>query len=633
MAEIEQWVVLELGPKAEGEDPDTVRASIRHSIRDAEVFIPASVIQIGEDKVVQYLVEGYAFIRRDHPDQTYFRLENTKYVQTVLRKSANGPTGRPIRQLAFVTGDHIERFRGQLRVEVDQGIGVGDTVLITSGAYRQIEARVEEEILERDAVQVYIKLRSKEALITLPRGCLRLVSKAPRLPHQDKITVLRTWLHAARSVAAWSKDGVARVLLPYATVSRLEQWLSDGRLRFNFIHSFDVRLELDTLRDRYEYLATLSGWLQTAKPLHDVVRGFYMPLELAPLQVKGAEVERLHQGHRLYSLFSGLYQPIPSHSLLKSKYDEWQRLQVLSQRLEALSTYLEDLEHSLQKGSSMIQNVIVDGTQLAIRCAEAPGLGALKDSKGNPTGAVMGFLRSLGSYRKRFPGAALYVCWDGSSQRRRKMFAGYKANRSVRVPISFEINWLRANLPLLGVHQAFHEEEEADDVIATLVRGPLKGQMNAFVSTDRDLVQLVTDTDHQFVPAVGMGKEKLYDVAAVEREYGVPPPEVVFVRSLDGDTSDNIPGAPGIGLKTASKLVKLYGSIDRLFASNLAGLTKAQLSNLRAAEKQVKLNVELMKLCDDLSVTIAAPNPDQISVSHRLKEIDIQPDNIVAALL
>jgi 5'-3' exonuclease len=84
-------------------------------------------------------------------------------------------------------------------------------------------------------------------------------------------------------------------------------------------------------------------------------------------------------------------------------------------------------------------------------------------------------------------------------------------------------------------------------------------------------------------------------------------------------------------LKTSSKLVKLYGGIDRLFASNFAELTKKQYGNLRAAEQQVKLNLELLKLRDDISLTRVGPDPDQIAAAQRLRDVDIKPDSILAA--
>lgn len=628
-----QWVVLELGPKAEGEDPDAVRKSIRHTIKDAEVFIPASVTQMGEDKVVQYLMEGYAFIRRDHADSIYYRLENTKYVEKVLRQPIHVNGGRPIRQIAVVTNDHIERFRSQLRVEVDQGISVGDMVLITSGPYRQITARVEEEIPERDAVQVYIKLRSKDAIVTLPRACLRLVQKADRSPLHDRSMAIREWLLRVRSLLAWPKDGILRVFLPYETYLRIESW--NRRIHrgvevikaSDTIRAFDLTFDTDMYTARMQEIAVLSRWEQQ----FTWGRRFFQVLDIEPLKAKSETLIQLHTYEKSLSPYVRLAYNPPSPDPLKRKLVELFYLQDVFDRLGTLGEDLDSLERTLKAGGSMVQNLVVDGTQLAIRCAVTPGLEHLTDKQGRPTGAIIGFMRSLGSWRKRHPGAEVHVTWDGSSQRRRQMYSGYKATRASRVPQAFETEWLRESLPHFGVHQAFHPEEEADDVIATLVRGALKGQRNVIVSTDRDLLQLVSETDHQFVPGVGAGKERVFDIDAVLQEYGVPPAQFLHVKALWGDTSDNIPGASGFGLKTSSKLVKLYGSIDRIFASNLAGLTKAQYGSLRASEKQVRLNIELMKLYDDLALTILRSDPNQIAATTRLRDVDIQPDPIVAA--
>jgi DNA polymerase-1 len=276
-------------------------------------------------------------------------------------------------------------------------------------------------------------------------------------------------------------------------------------------------------------------------------------------------------------------------------------------------------------------NLIVDGTQLYIRCMEAPGLGSLMDSKGRQTGPVVGFLRSLGSYRKRFPGANIYVCWDGTSQRRKNMYPDYKGNRESRSGApSFGWGWLRETLPMLGVQQAWNPEEEADDVMATLSRVQLKDQPNVLITTDRDLLQVVSEFTHQLCPAVGSGKEKLYDPALVESEYGVSPASMVHVRALSGDTSDNIPGVPTFGLKTSSKLVKLYGSVTALLGSNLAGLGKAQVGYLTEHKKQILLNVELLTL-RDVEFRHIESNPNQTEVTARLADLEIKADPILTA--
>ena len=638
MAETDRWVVLELGPKADGEDPDLVKASIRHAIRDAEVFIPANVTKMGDEKVVQYLVEGYAFVKHKHPDQTYLRLENTKYVQAVLRKLIF-EGGRSIKRIASISDSEINHFRTQIRVEVDQGIAVGDLVMITSGAYRQITAVVEEEIPELDQVQVYIKLRSKQAIVTLPRACLRLVEKARASPHRARLEVVREWFHGARALLGWPKDGISHILIPYEAYLRLSDRRSQGQQRTRFITSFDTNLDVVPVQQRYKTYERLVHWSKGLALGHGIqlAESSATIPPIATLLGRSKEWERvtrwLSEGRKLYAVVNATYTPPPSPKL-DTRYLDWAWLNDIYERLDAVHSAVEGIEKTLRAGgkAGMLQNLIVDGTQLALRCALSPGLNDLKDSKGRPTGAIIGFCQSLASLKKRYPTATIFVTWDGSSKRRKKMFSGYKASRSNRSPMAtFEIQFLKGLLSKLGVYQAYNPDEEADDVIATLVRRRLKGQLNAILTTDRDMLQLVTDTDHQLVPAVGTGKEKLYTVEAVVNEYGVGPDRILQVRALMGDTSDEIPGADGFGLKTSSKLVKVYGSLERLFASNFAGLTPKQYGALRAAEQQVKLNLELMKLQDDLVLTIIGPDPDQIAATERLKEVDVKPDPLLSA--
>jgi 5'-3' exonuclease len=451
-------------------------------------------------------------------------------------------------------------------------------------------------------VQVYIQLRSKEALISLPRGFLRLVQKAPKSIVRERLSSIGGWIRSAHALVHWTPPDIRPLRTTYGLYTRLDRWLRRGKQSFGVIRAHEARLDTTVLLDLFAKYHRLAKWLSDGIQLHSFIRA--------------------------------VIQPVPTDPLLQTKYMEWVWFQSVLERLDSIGTGLDSIERTLRvKSRRMFQNIIVDGTQLAIRCSEAPGLNELKDSQGRPTGAIVGFLRSLGSYRKKFPGAEIYVSWDGSSQRRRAMFPAYKENRSARTPLTFAFSWLRESLPYFGVHQVWNPDEEADDAIATLVRTSLKGQRNVIVSTDRDLLQLVTDTDYQFVPAVGSGKEKLYDVAAVTTEYSVPPESVVLVKAVCGDTSDNIPGATGFGLRTASKLIKVYASLDRLFVSGLAGLTKAQYTNLRAAEKQVKLNVELMKLHVDLPLTVLGPNPDRTAAATQLTNVDVQADSILSVLL
>ena len=674
-----EWVVVELGPKAEGEDPDLVRASIRHSIRDAEVFIPVSVTKRGEERVIKYLVDGYAFIKRTHPDQTYMRLENTKYVQSVLRNHVN-VNGRSMRHVATVKEAEIDRLRGQMQEEVDQGISLGDKVLITSGSYKHIEAIVENEIAEHDSVQVHIKLRSVERIITLPRGFLRLLERAQRSPHRDRLNSVRSWFHRARPLMQWTGGLMDGVLVSYQTFVQLADFSHRDRLESTprapiplsllpvppdfapLVHQQNRVGQVRELRrrvrhnryvtmtteefDRYmngpEYRKRVAKFEEVSEFRRRVRHNRYVTMDGPEFDTymgadkilkKTDDVERLSLGKSLDTALEIVYS-VPLSPTLDERFIELTWLQTVVERLDALHEAIEAIEAAIlsEDDVCMPQNLIIDGTQLAIRCLMSPGLSELKDKQGRSTGAIVGFCQSLAGLKKKYPTATIHVAWDSSNQRRKKMFAGYKASRSDRLPMaSFEIHFLKNLLPLFGVHQAYNPYEEADDVIATLVRKQFKGQENAFLSTDRDLLQLVSPTDKQFVPAVGAGKEKVFTVESVVEEYGVEPGRLVQVRALAGDTSDDIPGADGIGLKTASKLVKVYGTLDRLLSSNFAGLTKKQTDSIRAAETQVRLNLELMQLQDDLDLTLVGPHPDQIAATERLREVDVKPESLLAA--
>jgi DNA polymerase I len=275
-----------------------------------------------------------------------------------------------------------------------------------------------------------------------------------------------------------------------------------------------------------------------------------------------------------------------------------------------------------------VDHLIIDGHNLALRCAFVPGLDTLRDSRGRFTGAIVGFLRSLKSFRKKFPGAEIVVTWDGSSRRRRAMFADYKANRpqaqapqasSPSIEAFDQIHWLRDTLPFFGVKQVWNPEEEADDVISTLVR-KFAPRTCVILSTDRDFLQLVSERVFLYVPT----KERLYDAAKILEEYGVPPERILDLKAITGDTSDNIPGVPGFGPKMAQKLICLYKTVDEIYASTFAGVTQTQYKNLRDAEKQVRLNLQLMSLASDVPIIVVEANPDQVLAEARLNEIDVK---------
>ncbi len=606
------WVVLELGPKAEGEDPDLIRQSIRHMLRDAEVFIPAIVAQVGGDRVVQYLIEGYAFIRRAHTDDRYYRLEGSKYVQSVLT-NVERSRFRSVRRIAAVPDSQVAKLRGQIEVQGDQGIGVGDTVLILSGPYRQIQAQVIEDIPEKEHVQLHVKFRSKEALLTFPRAGLRLVSRAKvtqpvlELPKkQTRFTTLRQWVDMALPLSQWVDGGLDKIREKTSSFQLISDWISKGGDQTNLLNVLKDTFDTTPLQEHWARVQRLSTWLEAGQQYMGALQSPTLN-KVLPLLEK--------------TCTSASFSPV------ETQYMEWLWLQDVQDRLGALNETLEDLEQ-IMSDSHLVQNIIIDGNNLAIRCGKAPGLDSLKDSQGRPTGAITGFLRSLASLRKRFTNATFYVCWDGSSQRRKAIFSGYKAGRTPFDGYE-QIAWLRRVLPSLGIVQLYNEQEEADDVIATLVRGRLAGQTNFILSTDRDLLQLVTETTQVLFPSIAGRPERIYDVALVKAEYNVSPMKMVAFRAMSGDSSDKIPGIPRLPEKTIATLLRMYGSVDGIFAANLPELTKAQQEKIRSSESQVRMNMTLMSLQDISLVNVVQAQPDREAAEMNLRESDIRTDSLL----
>ncbi|HPW17223.1 MAG TPA: DNA polymerase I [Candidatus Aminicenantes bacterium] len=219
---------------------------------------------------------------------------------------------------------------------------------------------------------------------------------------------------------------------------------------------------------------------------------------------------------------------------------------------------------------------LIDGTSLLYRSYYA--VRGLASSRGEPTGAIYGFLGSLRKLLDQEKPDYLGVVFDVKGPTvRHEEYEKYKAQRKPMpddlVP---QVPRLKDVLRALNVATAEFPKYEADDAIATLaVQAAGKGLRTVIVSTDKDLLQLVDETTSVWNPS----KEKMLDAAGVEEFFGVGAGQVVDVLALWGDPSDNVPGVPGIGEKTAKALIGEFGSLDAL----LAGLDKVK--NPRVREK------------------------------------------------
>jgi DNA polymerase-1 len=160
------------------------------------------------------------------------------------------------------------------------------------------------------------------------------------------------------------------------------------------------------------------------------------------------------------------------------------------------------------------------------------------------------------------------------------------------------------------------------------VHNELKGQQNLIFSNDRDFLQLVSESTSLLVPKAGSRKEILYDPDGVRKDWGVAPEDICQLRAFFGDTSDNLPGVPRVPKKVLRDLVRAHGSVDGVYKSGLAGLTRNQYERLRLAEPQVRLNLRLMTL-EDVAVSVKGPDVSPDGVTSLLKQIEVSPKSVL----
>jgi DNA polymerase-1 len=225
-------------------------------------------------------------------------------------------------------------------------------------------------------------------------------------------------------------------------------------------------------------------------------------------------------------------------------------------------------------------------------------------SKGMNTSAVFGFLLTLEDLLTRQKPTHIAVVFDPPGPTfRNEIYPAYKANRDatpedIRIAVPYIKRLLDAyRIPVIEV-PGF----EADDVIGTLARKAAEEGYTAFMMTpDKDFAQLVTDSVVMYRPGRGGGEAEIWGVKEIIREYGVAPENITDLLGLMGDSSDNIPGAPGIGPKTACKLISEYGSIETLL-ERTAEISGRQKDILEQNREQILLSKRLATIEQDVPV-------------------------------
>jgi DNA polymerase-1 len=311
----------------------------------------------------------------------------------------------------------------------------------------------------------------------------------------------------------------------------------------------------------------------------------------------------------------------------------------------AIANHRSSIDDPVGKGSHVF---LIDGSGLIFRAffamyraAQTSGRNFTR-SDGTPTGAVMTFCNMLWKLlSERTAGTEpthIAVIFDYSEKTfRNEIYSDYKAHRPpAPEELIPQFPLIRDAVKAFNVACIEQEGYEADDLIATYALQTLKsGGDVTIVSSDKDLMQLVRPGVRMYEPMAN----KLIGTDEVIEKFGVGPDKVVDVQSLAGDSTDNVPGVPGIGIKTAAELIKEYGDLDTLLARASEIKQPKRREKLVEFADQARMSRELVRLKDDVPVevglgeiSVQAPDPEKLVGFMREMEFNTLTRRVAEAL-
>jgi len=274
---------------------------------------------------------------------------------------------------------------------------------------------------------------------------------------------------------------------------------------------------------------------------------------------------------------------------------------------------------------------LIDGNSLVYRAFFALPE-SIATSDGRPTNAIFGFASMLVKIITDYGIKPTVVVWDAGSSGRKEVYSDYKAQRAERPSLLGE-QW-PAFEPLVeafGYQNIRVKGFEADDVIATLTDRAKQAGIDVMVVTgDRDAYQLVDDGHVKIMTTSrGITDTRVYDREGVVDRYGIPPELIPDFIGLKGDTSDNIPGVPGIGDKTAAQLLNQFGTLEEVLdhVDDVSG--KKRQENLREHASDARVSKQLATMFRDVEVDFdvaaaAAGEPDRSRLRETFREFELR---------
>jgi DNA polymerase-1 len=256
---------------------------------------------------------------------------------------------------------------------------------------------------------------------------------------------------------------------------------------------------------------------------------------------------------------------------------------------------------TIQNDNTKQKVVLIDGNSIAYRAFFA--LPLLSNKQGQFTNAVYGFTMMLLRLLEEEKPTHIAVAFDaGKINFRHEMYAAYKGTRE-KTPgeLSGQFPLLRELLVAFGIAAIELPGYEADDIIGTIShRTDTMRIPTLVVSGDKDLLQLVSADVHALLPRKGLTEAERYDPETIRQRYGLTPEQIIDLKGLMGDTSDNIPGIPGVGEKTALKLLHEFGSVEEVLAHADQVSGKKLQEKLKEFADQARLSKQLATIQRDI---------------------------------
>lgn len=262
--------------------------------------------------------------------------------------------------------------------------------------------------------------------------------------------------------------------------------------------------------------------------------------------------------------------------------------------------------------SSRKKLAIIDGKSIYYRGYYAMPNLSTKDGK--PTGGIYGFMALGIELLKKLQPDYVCVAWDKPKtniRKRLEVHPGYKAGRKAAPPDFYEqipvlhelldaLNW-----PLLEL-----DDYEADDIMHTLAKKADKaGLETMLITSDLDSLQSISSHTHVYALKKGFSQIERFDIDAFEKKYSISVEQFLDLKSLKGDSSDNIPGVPGVGEKTASQLLQQYDTLDNIY-DNIALIKPTTAAKLESGKEMAYMSKEVARLYDDAPVDLDLPEMD-----------------------